>query len=72
MGIKKGEGLRLLFLHRVQQLGKMRDRLFDRRHTDSKLSGVAIVQLQDIADVISGEHVTLLPGDGDDVVVHVT
>ena len=49
---------------------RLRDYLTD--DTNSKLSGVAVVQLQHVADVISGEHVTLLPCDGDDVVVHVT
>jgi len=41
--------------------------------SNAKRSGIAVVEIQDVADVISaGEHVTLLPGNGDDVAVHVT
>ena len=37
------------------------------------MSGVPVVQFEHAGDVISGgDHVTLLPGNGDDVVVHVT
>jgi len=73
---KKGKGAKSLRVLRTT-CGKMRNKrpvrdCLTETITDSKLSGIAVVQLQDVADVISGEHVTLLPGDGDDVVVHVT
>jgi len=54
----------------TQSLRRLRITIFD--DTDAKVSGVAIIELKYVADVISGEHVTLLPCDSDDVVVHVT
>ena len=43
------------------------------KNTDSKRSGIPVIQFEHVADVISGDHVTTaLPGDGDDVVVDMT